>query len=52
MSLEYALRHYNLIPEAVRVVTSITTGRRKRYRTPVGDFDYVHMPQRFLPLEF
>jgi predicted transcriptional regulator of viral defense system len=47
VSLEYALRHHTLIPEAVRVVTSVTTGRRKRYRTPVGDFDYAHMPQRF-----
>jgi predicted transcriptional regulator of viral defense system len=47
VSLEYALRHYNLIPEAVRVVTSVTTGRRKRYMTPVGDFDYAHLPQHF-----
>ncbi len=47
VSLEYALRHHNLIPEAVRVVTSVTTGRKKRYRTPVGDFDYAHIPQRF-----
>jgi predicted transcriptional regulator of viral defense system len=47
VSLEYALQHHNLIPEAVHVVTSVTTGREKRYRTPVGDFDYAHMPQRF-----
>lgn len=47
VSLEYALRYHNLIPEAVRVVTSVTTGRKRRYSTPVGDFDYAHMPQRF-----
>jgi predicted transcriptional regulator of viral defense system len=47
VSLEYALRHHNLIPEAVHVVTSITTGRKKRYQTPVGEFEYAPMPLRF-----
>lgn len=47
VSLEYALRQHNLIPEAVRAVTSVTTGRNKRYRTPIGDFDYAYMSSRF-----
>ena len=47
VSLEYALYYHGLIPEAVCVVTSVTTGRKKRYRTPVGEFDYLHMPERF-----
>ena len=46
VSLEYALQHHGLIPEAVRVITSVTTGRKKRYHTPVGIFDYVHLPER------
>jgi len=47
VSLEYALRQHNLIPEAVLTVTSVTTGRNKRYQTPIGDFDYAYMSPRF-----
>ncbi|HNX73926.1 MAG TPA: hypothetical protein PKJ53_07100 [Spirochaetales bacterium] len=50
VSLEYALSYHNLIPEAVRVVTSVTTGRKKRYQTPIGEFDYSHMPERFFSI--
>jgi len=46
VSLEYALQHHGLIPEAVRIIASVTTGRKKRYHTPVGIFDYVHLPER------
>jgi len=31
----------------VRAVTSVTTGRNKRYRTPIGDFDYAYMSSCF-----
>lgn len=47
VSLEYALQHHSLIPEAVRVVTSVTTGRNKSYLTPIGIFEYSHLPERF-----
>ena len=47
VSLEYALQQHGLIPEAVRVVTSVTTRRKKRYHTPIGDFDYLHIPERY-----
>jgi len=40
LSLEYALRHYNLIPETVYVLTSITTRKTKQIETPVGNFKY------------
>ncbi|HOV93906.1 MAG TPA: hypothetical protein PLT87_03395 [Spirochaetales bacterium] len=50
VSLEYALYYHGLIPEAVRVVTSVTAGRKKRYQTPVGEFDYSHMPERFFSI--
>jgi predicted transcriptional regulator of viral defense system len=46
ISLEYALQHYGLIPERVEAVTSVTTGRSRRFSTPVGLFTY-HM----IPLE-
>lgn len=31
---------YGLIPEQVRTVTSVTTGRSRHFSTPVGDFSY------------
>ena len=40
ISLEYALQHHGLIPEAVETVTSITTGRSRQFRTPLGSFTY------------
>ena len=46
VSLEYALQHYGLIPEGVEAVTSITTGRSKRFNTPVGLFTYRSVPER------
>lgn len=47
VSLEYALQYHGLIPEAVRTVTSVTTGRNKSFATPVGNFEYRHMPEVF-----
>jgi len=40
ISLEYALHYHGLIPEYVRIVTSVTTGRSRHFSTPVGDFSY------------
>ena len=40
VSLEYALGHYDLIPEKVTVYTSITTKKTTSYETPIGSFDY------------
>jgi predicted transcriptional regulator of viral defense system len=46
ISLEYALHYYGLIPERVETATSVTTGRSRRFSTPVGLFTY-----RMIPLE-
>ena len=46
ISLEYALQYYGLIPEAVETLTSVTTGRSRRFRTPVGSFTYRSIPLR------
>jgi predicted transcriptional regulator of viral defense system len=46
ISLDYALHYYGLIPERVEAVTSVTTGRSRRFSTPVGLFTY-----RMIPLE-
>jgi len=40
ISLDFALQYYGLIPERVEAVTSVTTGRSKRFETPVGLFTY------------
>lgn len=47
VSLEYALQFHRLIPEAVRVVTSVTSGKNKTFDTQVGRFWYRHMPMKF-----
>ncbi len=44
ISLEYALQLYGLIPEQVHTVTSVTTGRLRRFSTPVGNFSYRKIP--------
>ena len=44
ISLEYALQLYGLIPERVCTVMSVTTGRSRRFSTPVGDFSYRMVP--------
>jgi predicted transcriptional regulator of viral defense system len=38
-----ALSIYELIPEAVYGITSVTSQRTKRLKTPVGDFIYRHV---------
>lgn len=43
VSLQAALAHYGLIPEAAPVVTSVTTGRPGRWDTPLGAYDYHHV---------
>ena len=43
VSLDYALAYYNLIPEIAYTISSVTTGRRKIYRTPAGTFIYHHL---------
>lgn len=40
ISLEYALQYYGLIPERVEAVTSVTSGRSRKFSTPAGLFTY------------
>lgn len=40
ISLEIALSYYNLIPETVYTITSISTRRTYSFNTPVGNFEY------------
>ena len=43
LSKEYALAAYNLIPERVELITSMTTQKSKMFVTPVGNFSYTHL---------
>lgn len=44
VSLQSALAAYGMIPEAVVHVTSVTTGKAKRYDTPLGTYLYRSVP--------
>ena len=44
VSLDYALSQHGLIPERVQQVTSVTSGRARRFDTPVGTFVYRPVP--------
>lgn len=44
VSLEYALAHYQAIPESVEEVSSVTTKRGKTVETAMGRFSYTHLP--------
>ncbi len=40
ISCEYVLSNYGLIPEQAKTLTSITTGRSRKFETPLGNFSY------------
>lgn len=44
LSFEYALSFYGMIPERVEILTSVTTGRSRKFSTPIGSFFYCHLP--------
>ena len=43
ISLESALAYYNLIPEGVFIITSITTKNTANYDSSIGNFEYKHI---------
>lgn len=43
VSLQMALSHYDLIPEHVAVVTSVTTGRPGQWHNAYGHFSFQHI---------
>ena len=48
ISLESALSWHGWIPEAVYTLTSVSLGKSKEFRTPLGVFSYTRVPQRIL----
>jgi len=43
VSMQTALSHWQLIPERVYEISSVTTGHSKTYDTPLGRFSYTHL---------
>lgn len=53
VSLHAALSYYDLIPEHVAVVTSVTTGRPNSYKNRYGHFSYRHIqPTLFFGFQY
>lgn len=53
VSLHTVLSHYDIIPEHVAVVTSVTTGRPGTWQNPYGYFSYQHIqPALFYGFEY
>jgi len=50
ISLDFALHYHGLIPERVEAVTSVTSGRGRRFVTPVGLFIYRQIPPPAFPV--
>ena len=46
ISLDSALQFYGLIPEQVEAITSVTTGRSRKFMTPVGLFTFRRIPMQ------
>lgn len=46
VSLESALAHHGLIPEAIYQVSSVTFGRSREFITPLGVFSFRRVPAR------
>jgi len=50
VSLESALSYYGLIPERVYSMLSVCTKQYKQYNTPLGNFEYVKVPENYFPI--
>ncbi len=44
VSLEAALSYWGVIPERTYEISSVTVKTSKKYRTPIGKFDYQQLP--------
>lgn len=47
VSLEAALSYWGFIPERVYEITSVTIKTAKKYNTPVGRFNFQHLPSPY-----
>lgn len=52
VSLESALSHYGLIPEAVYTTTSVTTKMTSKQQSSVGNFSFSHLKTKYFNFGF
>lgn len=52
VSMEWALQHYGLIMDRVSTITSVTTLRSKKFKTPYGPFSYTHLAKKRYPIGY
>ncbi len=50
VSMQTALRHYGLIPEAVYTIQSMTFKPAKNFVTPYGTYSYLHISKEAYPI--
>jgi hypothetical protein len=50
VSMSSALRYYGLIPEQVYVMQSMTLKHSRDFDTPVGRYEYTHIPKGSFPI--
>ena len=48
VSLEFALSHYQLIPEGTFTITSVSSLKTNSFQTPIGSFIYRHVKPKLL----
>lgn len=48
VSLQSALSYYGIIPEVVNIITSVSTGRPERVKTPLGMYEFRHIKTELL----
>lgn len=52
VSMEWALQHYGLIMDRVITITSVTTLRSKKFKTPYGPLSYTHIAKKRYPIGY
>lgn len=50
VSVQWAMRYYGMIPEQVFQMSSVTTKRSRSFRTPIGEFSYMQVPDKYFPI--
>ncbi len=48
ISMEMALSYYNLIPETVYAITSVSSRKTNRFKTDFGEFSYRHIKPQLM----
>jgi predicted transcriptional regulator of viral defense system len=50
ISVESALAYFGIIPETVYTTKSVTTKRKKVFSTPLGNYEYLSVPEAYFPI--